>query len=188
MATIAAVNASSATSSNWLKEAQAALVAAQNPAGLIGALDAASKSTPGTIASYLAASQKTANNLSLISQNSQTQANNLMLQMGDAAAQKRADEQVALMAKLNPVQKNFSPSQGLDPVVYFEDGSTIDTAANILTMANGFQIDTITGLEYFEPGSIISMANGAYLNTIKNILTMADGTKIDTITGLTITA
>jgi hypothetical protein len=154
----------------------------------MGALDAAAKSTPGTIASFLAANQKTANNLSLIVQNTRTQANNLMLQMGDAAAQKRADAHMALLEKLNPVQKNFTPPSQLDAVIYFEDGSTIDTAANILTMANGFQVDTVTGLEYTEPGSIISMANGAYLNTQKNILTMADGTKIDTITGLIITA
>ncbi len=185
---IASINAASATSTNWLKEAQESLVAAQNPAGLMGALDAAAKSTPGSIAAFLSSSQKTANNLSLIAQNTQTQANNLMYQMSDAAAEKRADEYAALVAKFNPVQKNFTPPQQLDAVVYFEDGSTIDTAANILTMANGFQVDTVTGLEYIEPGSIISMANGAYLNTKKNILTMADGTKIDTITGLIITA
>jgi hypothetical protein len=183
---IASINAASATSTNWLKEAQDSLVAAQNPGGLMGALNAA-RSTPGTIKTFLGTSQNNANNLSLIAQNAQTQASNLMFQMGDAAAQKRADEHLALLEKLNPVQKNFNPPTQLDAVIYFEDGATIDTAANILTMANGFQVDTTTGLEYIEPGSIINMANGAYLNTKKNILTMADGTKIDTITGLTIT-
>ena len=70
---------------------------------------------------------------------------------------------------------------------YFENGGSLDTSTNILTMANGKQIDTTTGLQYHEPGSIVSMANGAYLDTKNNILTMSDGTKIDTVTGLTIT-
>ena len=53
-----------------------------------------------------------------------------------------------------------------------------------MTLANGRQIDTTTGLEYHEPGSILSMANGAYLDTKNNILTTADGTKIDLATYL----
>jgi hypothetical protein len=72
-------------------------------------------------------------------------------------------------------------------VIYFDDGTTLDTVNNILTRLDGKQIDTTTGQLYVEPGSIIQMANGAYLDTKNNILTMADGTKIDTITGLTIT-
>jgi len=107
--------------------------------------------------------------------------------MSSAAAQKRYAEQVALMAKLNPVHSNFNPPRELDPFIYFEDGSSIDTDRNILTMSNGKQIDTITGLKYHDPKSIISMVNDAYLDTQNNILTMADGTGIDTITGLTIT-
>ena len=54
-------------------------------------------------------------------------------------------------------------------------------------MSNGKQIDTVTGLEYHDPKSIISMANGAYLDTQNNILHMSDGTQVDTITGLKIT-
>ncbi len=72
----------------------------------------------------------------------------------------------------------------LDPVIYLGDGSTIDTANNIMTMANGTQYDTVTGAKYVDPASIIQMANGAYLNTQSNILTMPDGTQIDTVTGL----
>ena len=109
------------------------------------------------------------------------------LQQSQAAAQKRHDELVALAAKLNPVQSNFNPPKGLDPFIYFEDGSSLDTTSNILTMSNGKQIDTTTGLEYHDPKSIVSMANGAYLDTKNNILTMSDGTKVDTITGLKIT-
>ena len=75
--------------------------------------------------------------------------------------------------KLNPLQTNYTPPKGLDPVIYFEDGSSIDTTSNIMTMASGKQIDTTTGLEYHDPNSIISMANGAYLDTKNNILTMS---------------
>jgi hypothetical protein len=57
-----------------------------------------------------------------------------------------------------------------------------------MTMSNGKQIDTTTGLEYHDPKSIVTMANGAYLDTQNNILHMSDGTQVDTITGLKITA
>jgi hypothetical protein len=109
------------------------------------------------------------------------------VQMSQAAAEKRYNDQVALQVKLNPVHQNFNPPAELDPVIYFNDGSSIDTTNNIMTMSNGTQIDTTTGLRYTDPASLISMANGAYLDTKNNILTMADGTRIDTITGLKIT-
>ena len=72
----------------------------------------------------------------------------------------------------------------LDPIIFFPDGSTIDTNSNILTMANGTQIDTTTGAKVVDTSSLIQMANGAYLDTKNNILTMPDGTQIDTVTGL----
>jgi hypothetical protein len=93
-----------------------------------------------------------------------------------------------LAQKLNPVQVNYTPPHGLDPFIYFDDGSSIDTANNILTKADGTQIDTTTGREIVDSASIINMANGAYLSTKTNILTMADRTKIDTVTGLVVTA
>ena len=49
------------------------------------------------------------------------------------------------------------------------------------------EIDTTTGLQYHDPGTLVSMANGAYLDTKNNVLTLADGTKIDSVTGLKIT-
>ena len=107
--------------------------------------------------------------------------------MSQAATQKRYNDQVALQEKLNPVHQNFNPPAELDPVIYFNDGSSIDTTNNIMTMSNGTQIDTTTGLRYTDPASLISMANGAYLDTKNNILTMSDGTRIDTTTGLKIT-
>ncbi len=183
---IAPVSAASATAPNWLREAQESLAAAEAPGGMMGALQDARYSS-GSIKTFLAKSQNTMYSLAQIAQNNQTSAGALAAQMSSAAAQKRYAEQVALMAKLNPLQSNFNPPKELDPVIYFEDGSSIDTGRNILTMSNGKQIDTTTGLEHHDPKDIISMANGAYLDTKNNVLTMADGTRIDTITGLTIT-
>lgn len=185
MATITPVNAASATSSNWLKEAQQAIAASETPGGLLGALQ--DSKYPGTIKNFLAKSQNTASNLALISQNSQTSSNSLIVQMSQAAAQKRAADLAALAAKLNPVPTNYTPPHELEPFIYFDDGSSIDTANNIMTMANGTQIDTTTGLPFIDPASIVQMANGAYLDTKNNIMTLADGTKVDTVTGLTIT-
>ena len=183
---IASVSAASSTSSNWLKEAQDALVASESPGGMMGALQ---DSRAGySIKTFLAKSQNNLFALAQIAQNAQTSSSALTIQMSQAAAQKRYNEQVELQVKLNPVHTNYTPPKGLDPVIYFGDGSSIDTTSNIMTMSSGKQIDTITGLEYHDPNSIISMANGAYLDTKNNILTMSDGTKIDTVSGLKITA
>jgi len=184
---ISSINIASSTASNWLKEAQESLASAENPGGLMGALQNA-RNDPGSIKSFLANSENVANNLSLITQGAAQSAGQLAAQMSSDAAQKRAADQLALAQKLNPPpQQNFTPPQGLDPVVYFKDGSTLDTTSNILTMANGTQIDTTTGTQVIDMSSIINMANGAYLDTKNNILTMADGTRIDTVTGLKIT-
>jgi len=183
---IAPVSAASSTSSNWLKEAQDALVASESPGGMMGALQ---DSRAGySIKTFLAKSQNNLFALAQIAQNAQTSSSALTIQMSQAAAQKRYNEQVELQVKLNPVHTNYTPPKGLDPVIYFGDGSSIDTTSNIMTLSNGKQIDTTTGLEYHDPKDIISMANGAYLDTKNNILTMSDGTKIDTVSGLKITA
>ena len=183
---IASVNAASSTSSNWLKEAQQSLAASETPGGMMGAL-ADARSDPASLKTFLAKSQNAMYSLALIAQNNQTSAGALYAQMADTAAQKLADDRAAMAAKLNPTQTNYNPPAQLDPVIYFDDGSNIDTGTNIWTKADGTQIDTTTGQLYIDPKSIVSMANGAYLDTKNNILTMSDGTKIDTVTGLKIT-
>jgi hypothetical protein len=85
-------------------------------------------------------------------------------------------------------QQVMQPKNTLDPFIYFQNGSSLDTTNNILTMPDGTQYDTTTGAKYIDPASIIQMGNGAYLNTKTNILTMSDGTQIDTVTGLKVTA
>jgi hypothetical protein len=184
---IASINAASSTSSNWLKEAQDAIASSESSGGIMGTLQDASHSDPGSLKTFLAQSQNTANNLALISQSTLSSAGALAIQMADTAAQKRQDELAARAQALNPQQTNFTPPAGLDPVIYFENGGSLDTNSNIMTLSNGTQIDTTTGLQYQDPASIISMANGAYLDTKNNILTTADGTRIDTVTGLVIT-
>jgi hypothetical protein len=184
---IASVNAASSTSNNWLKEAQDAIAASESSAGMMGALQD-SRGDTGSIKTFLAKSQNAMYNLAQISQNSQASAGALYAQMATAAAQKRAADNAAMQAKLNPVQTNFNPPAQLDPVLYFDDGSSIDTTSNIMTRADGTQIDITTGQTYVDPATLVSMANGAYLDTKNNVLTMADGTKIDTVTGLKITA
>ncbi len=90
------------------------------------------------------------------------------------------------MDALSASQQIVQPKNVLDPFIYFDDGSSLDTNSNILTMSNGTQIDTTTGLKVIDTSSIIQMANGAYLDTKNNILTMPDGSQIDTVTGLKI--
>ena len=182
---ITAVNLASSTAPNWLKEAQESLLASANAGGMLGAL--AGSKNPGSLKSFLANSEKSAAGFALISSSTLQAAFNLTLQQSDAAAQKRADDKLAEQLKQLQQPVNFTPPRGLDPIVYFEDGSTLDTVNNILTQVDGKQIDTTTGQLYIEPGSLIQMANGAYLDTKNNILTMPDGTKIDIITGITIT-
>jgi hypothetical protein len=175
----------SSTASNWLKEAQDSIAATENPGGLMGMLQ--DSRYPSSIKNFLAKSQSTANALQLINDSTAQSASTLTLQRADAAQQKLQQEKVAMLVKLNPQQSNFNPQKQLDPFIYFEDGSSIDTQNNILTMSNGTQIDTVTGLQVIDTSSMISMANGAYLDTKNSILHMSDGTRIDTVTGLKIT-
>jgi hypothetical protein len=176
----------SSTAPNWLKEAQESIAATESPGGLLGALQ--DSRYPASIKNFLAKSQSTASNLALISQGAAQSQSTLTLQMSDTAQQKLQQERIALLVKLNPQQSNFNPPTKLDPFIYFQDGSSIDTENNILTMSNGTQIDTTTGLQVIDQSSIISMANGAYLDTKNNILHMSDGSQIDTVTGLKVTA
>jgi len=184
---IASVNAASATAPNWLREAQQSIADSASPGGLLDTLQDATADNPGSIRTFLAKSQNNMYALAQISQSSQSAAGALAAQMSAAANQKLRDERVALAQKMNPQQTNYNLPAELDPVIYFENGGSFDTTSNILTMADGKQFDTTTGLPNHDPNTIIRMANGAYVDTKNNILTMSDGTQMDTITGLKIT-
>jgi hypothetical protein len=168
---------------NWLADTFTAIQNEQNQGGLLGMLQ--SSGGDGSINSFLGVSTSIANNLATISQISVTNAGSLVAQIAannikQANAKKLQDS----LDQLSAQQQMVAAKNVLDPVLYFANGSTLDTNSNILTMPDGTQYDTTTGAKYVNPASIIQMANGAYLNTQSNILTLPDGTQINTVTGL----
>ena len=122
--------------------------------------------------------------LATIAQTGVTNVTELAIKAGDLAMQKRMQDRINEANKHNVPMISAGPLG--DPTIYFENGSVLDTANNILTLSNGKKIDAIIGADWVDPKSIIQMGNGSYLNTATNILTMANGTKINTITGLVV--
>ncbi len=177
---------SSGTTAGWLNDAITSIQNSQNPGGILGALQ---NSYDGSVSSFLSESSTISNNFASISQNSVTSAGQLYAQIASQNQQAQQQEQLQkAMADLQATQNMVQPKSLLDPVLYFPDGTTIDTTSNLMTRPDGTQYDITTGAKYTDPSSIIQMANGAYLNTQTNILTMGDGTQIDTVTGLKVSA
>jgi hypothetical protein len=172
------VAALSPTMSDWIAPTMSAIQASKKSGGMLGALEASSK---GSSVSFLDA----ANSFALIAQNGVSSSTSFYAQLA-AQAQGRRDEKLLakVFKELEQSHQMVKPKNVLTPVVYFADGSTLDTNSNILTMVSGKQYDTTTGAEYVDPAFIVQMANGSYLNTKTNVLTMTDGTRIDTVTGL----
>jgi hypothetical protein len=184
MATIPSINIASRTAPNWLKEAQESLMLSANPGGMMGALQSAKN--PGSIKSFLNKSLNNAMGFALISQSTLEGSISLASQMAEKAFQKRIAERMAAAQAQSQQQKNWTPPKGLDPIIYFKDGTTLDTTQNLLTFPDGKQIDTKTGKEYVDELSLIRLANGSYVDTKNNVLHLANGTKIDTVTHLVI--
>jgi hypothetical protein len=170
----------SSTSSNWLAESFSAIKSSQNSGGMLGALENASD---GSVGSFLSQASDFSNSLQLISQNSVTNAGSFYSQIAQQNDQAAANQK--LQQALDDLQSTTAQPQNVLPsTIFFQNGSSLDTTSNILTMPDGTQYDTVTGARYFDPSYMIQMANGAYLDTKDNILTLADGTQIDTVTGL----
>ncbi len=170
---------------NWLDSTYAAIRNANNAGGLFSMLKNAGGD--GSVSSFLGQSSTFANNFATISQNGVSNASSFYAQMASQNIQKTQVKKLQdALNQLTATQQMVQPKNTLDPVIYFANGSTLDTNANIMTMVDGTQYDTKTGAKYVDPASIIQMANGAYLDTKNNILTMGDGTRIDTVTGLKI--
>jgi hypothetical protein len=184
MTAIPGINIASSTSSNWLAEAQTAMQAPDG--GMMGALQTATAGPDGSIKSFLATSQSNADAFASIAQSSVQAAGQFYAQLAATEGQQAAEDRQAKEAALlnPPAQTNYTPPRQLDPVVYYDDGSSLDTTSNIMTLSNGSQVDITTGLPYIDPKSIIEMANGAYLDTTNNILHEADGAQVDATTGL----
>ena len=171
--------------SNWLADTYTAIKNSNNTGGLLGMLSTAAAGNDGSVNTFLRNSNATANAFATISQSSVTNASALIAQIAAQNLQKaNAKKMQEAFAALAATQNMVPKKNVLDPMIYFADGSTIDTINNIMTRVDGKQFDAITGAKYVDPASIIQMANGAYLDTKNNILTMADGTQIDTVTGL----
>lgn len=172
-------------SGSWISTVWTAGTATES-SGMMGALQGASsrKNSPGSIKSYLAGMSNNSAALASIAQTGVTNVTTLAIQAGDLAMQKRMQDRAA---EANKHKVPMVPAAPLgDSIIYFENGSVLDTVKNMLTLSDGKKIDSITGADWVDPASIINLANGSYLDTANNILTMADGTKIDTVTGLII--
>lgn len=170
----------SSMSSNWLADTFSAIKSSQNSGGMLGALENASD---GSVGSFLSQASDFSNSLQLISQNSVTNAGSFYSQIAQQNDQAAANQK--LQQVLDDLQSTtVQPQNVLPSTIFFQNGSSLDTTSNILTMPDGTQYDTVTGARYFDPSYMIQMANGAYLDTKDNILTLADGTQIDTVTGL----
>jgi hypothetical protein len=171
---------------SWLAGAFTAIKNSQNQGGMLGALQNAG-SNNGSIGSFLSQSSDFSNNFALIATNNVTSASSFYAQIASQNDQARQQQKLqAALTRLQQTQSMVQQKNTLDPFIYFPDGSYIDTNANILTMQDGTQYDTTTGLKYVDPSSIVDLGGGSFLNTSTNVMTMADGTQIDTITGLKI--
>ena len=172
-------------SKGWLSDAFNAIDSSMSSDGIMGALQNSGNST-GSARSAIQNNAIGANAFMTISSSTTQAMFDLTFKQAQAALDKRAQQRLALSLALRPTQPKVQAK--LDPTIFFENGSTLDTVNNVLTMSDGSQIDAVTGLKYVAPDSLIQFGNGSYLNTKTNVMTMADGTKIDTVTGLTITA
>jgi hypothetical protein len=171
-----------APASDWIADTITAIQQQAVQGGILGAL---SSRSDGSVRSFLGQGRSIANGFALIAQGSVSNSSAFYAQLAAQNDQKRSQDALQkTLAALSQSQNQVKPENVLDPVIYFKDGTTIDTSSNIMTRPDGTQYDTVTGALYVDPVSIIQMANGSYLNTKTNILTLTDGTRIDTVTGL----
>jgi len=174
----------SSSKPNWLADAMTSIKNSQNPGGLIGMLQNAGN---GSVSSFLSATSAFANNMATITTSNVTNTSSFYAQLASQALQKRQDEQMQKMiTELQRQQNTVKPKNVLDTYIYFDNGASLNTDTNVMTMSDGTQIDAITGVKVIDPSYMIQMPNGAYLDTKNNILTMPDGTEYDTVTGLRI--
>jgi len=174
----------SSSKPNWLADAMTSIKNSQNPGGLIGMLQNAGN---GSVSSFLSATSAFANNMATITTSNVTNTSSFYAQLASQALQKRQDEQMQKMiTELQRQQSTVKPKNVLDTYIYFDNGASLNTDTNVMTMSDGTQIDAITGVKVIDPSYMIQMPNGAYLDTKNNILTMPDGTEYDTVTGLKI--
>ena len=162
---------------SWITGAMAA-----SQSSLGGIFDALTSGNDGSVSSFLGQASGYANTFASITQNTVTSATNFYAQI--AANNQQTQQLMDALTQLQDQQSMVQPENTLDPYIYFSNGSSLDTNNNILTMPDGSQVDTTTGLPYVDPANLVDLGGGSYLNTQTNIMTLADGTQIDAVTGL----
>ncbi len=181
-------NPVSNSSANWLASTWSDIQTSESStSGILGALQSSASSSADSLSSFIN-DTSISDALSTISQTSTTNTSAFYAQL--ASQNQQAAQKATLQKALDDLQSSkdaVQPTNVLDPDIYFQDGSYLDTNSNILTMSDGTQYDTTTGLKYVDPSSLIQFGNGSYLDTKNNVLTMTDGTQIDTVTGLKLT-
>lgn len=171
---------SSTSSTNWIASAMAS-----SQSSLGGIFDALTSGSDGSISSFLGSASGYANTFASISQNTVTSATNFYAQIASNNQQNQQQQQLQqALTQLQDQQNMVQPQNTLDPFIYFANGSSLDTNNNILTMPDGSQIDTTTGLPYVDPADVVDLGGGSFLNTNTNVITLANGTQIDSVTGL----
>jgi hypothetical protein len=170
-------------SSGWLSDTFNAIDNSMSSDGIMGALQN-SKNDTGSVRTALQNNAINSNAFMTIASSTTQAMFDFTFKQAQAALEKRAQQQIARNLALQPSQPKVQAK--LEPMIFFENGSTLDTVNNILTMSDGSQLDATTGLDYVAPESLVQFGNGSYLNTKTNIMTMSDGTRIDTVTGLKI--
>ena len=87
---------------SWISSVWDAGNLATQSAGVLGALQSSKKHPLGSVKAFMDNNASNANSLAIISQTGVTDLTTLAMQAGDLAAQKRAQENAALLAKLAP--------------------------------------------------------------------------------------
>ncbi len=118
----------------------------QNLGGILGALQTTSD---GSLSSFLGQGTTSANNFATIAQTGVSSATTFYTQL---AAQNSKDHNAGVLQKvlndLSASQNMVKAKNVLSPVIYFNDGTTIDTNSNIMTKPDGTQYDITTGAKY----------------------------------------
>ena len=180
-ASSSALTVSANANPGWLASAWTAIQQESSSGGILGALQN-SRNSDGSNKSFLSISSGFANSLATIAQNNFSGGATLTAQV--AATNQQKQQATALQKALSSLAApSAPPGPKLDPMIFFGNGSTLDTQNNILTMSDGTQIDTTTGVKIQKPANIMELPNGSYIDLANNIMTLTDGTQINTLTG-----
>ncbi len=169
------------TQGSWLGDAENSILQSQNSSnGLIGMLQGAADGTGTSITDA-------SNMFASISSDSNTASVNFYVQL---AAQRQQQEQADQIQKLqDQMQQQASmvqPTNVLPSTIYLDNGTSLDTTTNILTMQDGTQYDVTTGALYVDPSQVQQLPGGGWIDMKNNIMHTPSGMQIDTVTGLTI--